>query len=321
MTQRNISFDIMKGIGMLAVIIGHINDIPYMPWRHLCFSFHMPLFFLLGGYFYKINPDIKSDISKSFKRLIIPYLAAASIMVVYSIFISISKCDLWEVPKEIAAAAFGSGGYHHSFLLAKVRPIGAIWFLLALFWCRTFFNIINVRHNHPFLTAGIVAIIATLIDYYIINLPFAILPGLSAMMFYALGYYFKIKETPIWIKFALIISYPFSFFFCKIYMVQCAYQLYPLAIAGACGGTLLVYLLSDLIRKKTLYISKSLSWIGRLSLVILCWHMLETLCHVYIHVGLPKNLWLQIPIRILFPIILTYYSTKFEVTRKIFQIK
>lgn len=46
--MRNVTFDIMKGIGILAVIIGHINDIPYMPYRHICFSFHMPLFFFVG---------------------------------------------------------------------------------------------------------------------------------------------------------------------------------------------------------------------------------------------------------------------------------
>ena len=48
MKERDIVFDIMKGIGILAVMIGHYNDIPYMPIRHFCFSFHMPLYFIIA---------------------------------------------------------------------------------------------------------------------------------------------------------------------------------------------------------------------------------------------------------------------------------
>lgn len=51
MQQRNITFDIMKGIGILLVIVGHLNLIPMDPYRRIIFSFHMPLFLILSGYF------------------------------------------------------------------------------------------------------------------------------------------------------------------------------------------------------------------------------------------------------------------------------
>lgn len=47
--KRDLSFDIAKGIGMLAVILGHMS----LPARlsGFIFSFHMPLFFLINGFF------------------------------------------------------------------------------------------------------------------------------------------------------------------------------------------------------------------------------------------------------------------------------
>ena len=48
---RDISIDMAKGIGMIAVIIGHMT-VP-VKVTDFIFSFHMPLFFLINGYFFK----------------------------------------------------------------------------------------------------------------------------------------------------------------------------------------------------------------------------------------------------------------------------
>ena len=48
--ERNRAFDIMKGVGILSVILGHMDIEPY--WRNVIYSFHMPLFFILAGYFF-----------------------------------------------------------------------------------------------------------------------------------------------------------------------------------------------------------------------------------------------------------------------------
>jgi len=48
--QRNLTFDIMKGIAILCMMIGHSTWPP--EWLHrLIYSFHMPLFFIVAGYF------------------------------------------------------------------------------------------------------------------------------------------------------------------------------------------------------------------------------------------------------------------------------
>lgn len=69
--MRDNTFDVMKGIGIIAMIIGHMS-IPHFLYDFI-FSFHMPLFFLIGGYFFKPRP-FKEIIQKSAGRLLKPYV-------------------------------------------------------------------------------------------------------------------------------------------------------------------------------------------------------------------------------------------------------
>lgn len=108
----------------------------------------------------------------------------------------IGEKNFLEVIKFVASAVFASGSKHHSLLLADFRPIGAIWFLFALFWCKTIYNYIALKSNYKYIVASLIAIIATCMDYYLINLPLAILPGLSAMMYYGIGNYVKENTLP-----------------------------------------------------------------------------------------------------------------------------
>lgn len=56
--------DIAKGIGILSVIIGHTFDVQYL--SNFLYSFHMPLFFVLSGYFFK-EKDTKTIVKKGLK--------------------------------------------------------------------------------------------------------------------------------------------------------------------------------------------------------------------------------------------------------------
>lgn len=51
--ERRLNYiDIAKGIGILMVFVGHCNELPDLLSR-LIYSVHMPLFFILAGYFYR----------------------------------------------------------------------------------------------------------------------------------------------------------------------------------------------------------------------------------------------------------------------------
>ena len=82
MKERYKELDLMKGIGILLVYLGHSFNLYGLKWNSLflflyrtTYSFHMPLFFFISGLL--LNTDKKLDLSKFYKgklkRLLIPY--------------------------------------------------------------------------------------------------------------------------------------------------------------------------------------------------------------------------------------------------------
>lgn len=74
--KRDAAFDIAKGILILCVVIGHggsdsIGDFVY--------RFHMPLFFILSGYFMRKHADVGGYLKEQFIKLMIPYFLYMSI--------------------------------------------------------------------------------------------------------------------------------------------------------------------------------------------------------------------------------------------------
>jgi len=70
--NRDNNVDILRGFAILLVIIGHLNT----PFTTFIFSFHMPLFFLISGFFQSKELSIHS-IFKNFRKTIIPYIILA----------------------------------------------------------------------------------------------------------------------------------------------------------------------------------------------------------------------------------------------------
>ena len=112
-------FDILKGIGILLVIICHtfMKEIgPYIT------AFHMPLFFIVAGYFYKQNSFIV-HLRKDFRRLVIPYL----FICIATMFIaSVQESRTNHAVSIVTDVLYGCG-----------TPA---WFLLGLFGSRAIFN-------------------------------------------------------------------------------------------------------------------------------------------------------------------------------------
>ena len=322
MSQRNDTIDIMKGIGIIAVIIGHMNNVPYMPYRNFIFSFHMPLFFILAGYFFKPNPDFKGKWKKDFSRLVIPYIFTASILLLFNIlqaFVGEDK-NTGVIMGGVIAAFYGSGsGYHSSPILGKIQPIGAIWFLLALFWCRVIYNVIACKTKYKFVIAGLIAVLATLMDRYVINLPFAVLPGLSAMMFYLIGDWLRNHKISSIVIAVCLVCWVISIICSRISMARCYYELYPVDILGACGGTAFIYWISKYCAKTKL--NTVFIWLGVNSLVILCFHLIELNCKLCGHLHIPDVFYYQFPVKFVFCVLMTWLCYKFKFTRSVFGLK
>lgn len=103
------------------------------------FSFHMPLFFLISGYFFKADA---SKVWRNSKRLIAAYLWTVVAGIVLSEFRTLAEVlikgdDPFMLIKNVGewgvAGLYGSGARADCFGLNLPR-IGAVWFLLALMW-------------------------------------------------------------------------------------------------------------------------------------------------------------------------------------------
>ena len=110
MNKRDTAIDIVKAIGILLMIVGHCPVIPQMPIRHFIFTFHMPLFFIVSGYFFKAK-ETKTSFIRDAKHLLIPYFVTCAAVVLLS-FIKSLFMDDNETLYYLAATFVGSGSSH-----------------------------------------------------------------------------------------------------------------------------------------------------------------------------------------------------------------
>ena len=326
MKDRDLTLDLMKGTAILAVIVGHLTTFG----RQFIFSFHMPMFFIIAGYLYR-RKNIKSLLKQDFYRLIIPYIVTALCIIAFYIILNkiTGKSDYtyW-----IKATIWGSGSRLHSSPLYGDYPsIGAIWFLLALFWCKFFFTTLEICIKNKYmltLSCIVLSIIAQVIDTKLISLPLAILPGTSALVFFVTGYILKnsgflTNHTPrisevsflllIWIGATFIPDRPLG-------MVTCDYPIYPLSVLGGIVATIIIYWGC----KKMLFLNikpiKVLLWFGEVSLTFLCLHLIDLNIPIRKFIGI-NNAISSIIFDLTFCILGTILLSQFSITRRIFKLR
>lgn len=321
--ERDKTLDIVKGIGILAVIVGHLTAFG----RQFIFSFHMPLFFVIAGFLYHRKPfaiQMKSD----FKRLIIPYLITAGIIVICYGLIELSTRKgntlTW-----LYAALWGSGSaLHESPLFGDFPHIGAIWFLLAMFWCKFSFTLIESTLRNQYLllsTSVIISVSACLVDKYIINLPFAILPGLGAVVFYAAGFFLRKLYGKYRVTLMgggiLLIMWALSTFVPDrpLGLVTCDYPVWPLSVIGGIAATIVIYTMCKKIAHVQIFPIQFITWCGEVSILFLCFHLIDLDMPIRRHMGINGAI-TAIVFDLTFCIFGTVLLSQFSVTRKIFHI-
>ncbi|MDP3844416.1 MAG: acyltransferase family protein [Oxalobacteraceae bacterium] len=71
--KRQIWIDVLKGLGIISVVVGHITYNRLL-WNTI-FMFHMPLFFLLGGWLHNTNISQRTYLKAKAHSLLLPYLS------------------------------------------------------------------------------------------------------------------------------------------------------------------------------------------------------------------------------------------------------
>ena len=82
-----------------------------------------------------------------------------------------------------------SGSGHQSLLFSDIPTVGIIWFLTTLFVCKNLYNILLRMTNdrHKLMLVCILTSIAGVAGDILVNLPFGILTGCGALVFYMAG--------------------------------------------------------------------------------------------------------------------------------------
>ena len=180
-------FDIAKGIGILLVFLGHAG----IPYGGAIYSFHMPLFFLISGYFLSSRESFAQYAARRTKRLALPYLltalAGTAGMVLYA---GLTDCGmsapavLWE---RALANLYGLGwDCTLPFTGTHIESAGVIWFLPALLLALLTVKFCQ-RFEYPFLVVLVVSTLACISVKWAM-LPMSIQAGLNASLFAYIGY-------------------------------------------------------------------------------------------------------------------------------------
>lgn len=291
--RRDITFDMMKGIGILLMLVGHIlpTNIIFAPplfnvFCKIIYSFHMPLFLIIAGYFskpYSSDNNNKSAIYGYLLRLLPPFIFTVAITVLFFSLIGIVKHDWNPAIQNIISLFWADVNILHT--PYGDISIGVIWFLLALLWAKIFLLLL-LRWEKWILPISFILSIGTLLLHKIFPYSVWCLSlGLVCLSFVTIGWWCRYHNIPLWLRISSIILWIVAICFSKLDIYDYTWECYPLDVIGACGGTYFVYLLckglnSDLLKKYFCGLRQVLAYLGVISLAVMCCHCFELSTHL-----------------------------------------
>src|SRR5215207_4334268 len=123
MSKRIGYLDIARGIGILLVVLGHNDFGAISPFfQRVIYSFHIPLFFFLSGYFINTSAPFSDYFKKRFHSVLKPYLF--TIFLIYFTSVSFEKMGFQTAIGRMVKSLYGSVNY---------IDWGQLWFLPHLF--------------------------------------------------------------------------------------------------------------------------------------------------------------------------------------------
>ena len=173
--------DILKGIGIILVVLGHTDRISddLLKW---IFSFHMVLFFVVAGYLigkqYRGEKVKEIALKRTAQKILLPYFW-------FSLF-----AIVWDA----AGMIIGRPGYSIDSMIEKGRDfitgygISVLWFLPAYFVAVVLYRALRSRLNYGLCLMSCILLSATylLIEWvpaYALNAERVLEPGVVALLF------------------------------------------------------------------------------------------------------------------------------------------
>lgn len=181
--NRILTFDFLKGLGIILVVLGHITRNHNL--FNCIFVFHMPLFFFISGMLYK---EKERFVYKQFKSLMLPYFIFSILSFLYWYFIELKfrtkqeGTSTFEQLTNIVYPMNMDGSYEFNAVL---------WFLPCLFITSLsyhLFRCITSKTTYTLILLGVIVLLASLIK---LKIPLYISELFCALPFYICGVLFN----------------------------------------------------------------------------------------------------------------------------------
>jgi fucose 4-O-acetylase-like acetyltransferase len=290
MSKRIGYLDIARGIGILLVVLGH-NDFEVISVfaRQIIYSFHIPLFFFLSGYFIDTSVPFFDFLKKRFNGLLKPFLF--TLFLIYFTSISFEKMGFNTAIARIVKSLYGTGHY-----IDWVQ----LWFLPHLFvvslYAFLFITLVSKLRNR-WITWGVLLVTLAIgllflhtfypftlsvfgKEYELWGLPFSLDLVLLSGFFFILGNevrqitsektfdnLFLLIGTGVGL---LLLNYLFP------YLIDFnirQYESFLVNTTEAILGILFILALSRQIEVRTTRLASGFKYLGNISLIILLFHV------------------------------------------------
>ncbi|MBE7441780.1 MAG: acyltransferase family protein [Flavobacteriales bacterium] len=260
----------MKGLGIIAVVAGHTFSGTV---KDFIFLFHMPLFFFIGGYLFKVKPNFKQYLNDKTIHLIVPYICFLIIIYFPFHFLSIGALNSKNIMLYFIRPLVG-GKYLFSYS-------SVFWFTTCFFFVQQFFNyIIN-----KFQTNTLQIIILTMLLLSYLNslffpnffLPWNAHVVLAALPIFYIGYLFNQKKyfIPFYIILIFLLIALAGFIFLKNNTYDMKYANYGIPFLTLFSSIIIILFIKNLasIISRFKIIANPLIKLGNASMVIMYLHV------------------------------------------------
>lgn len=180
--NRQLWVDVLKGIGIIAVVAGHIGGILAPEFGLM----RMPLFLFVAGFLFKVHVNKKEYLFKKFVHLIIPYISFLLILYTPQAFMSVYHGHE-TIFDAIKKATLGGP--------LLVGRAGVFWFITCLFFTQQLLNFLLNKYpeNMVMIMMAILLIISFLSSqlYPDFWLPWSLNGVFAAAPIFFVGYLFR----------------------------------------------------------------------------------------------------------------------------------
>ena len=290
-SQRVLYIDIARGIGILLVALAHADVSVFSPYLYqLIYSFHMPLFFFLSGYFFNPDTPFWTLLRKRFNSILKPYLV--TILLIYIASLSFTNMRFVTAFGRITKSLYATGYY---------LDWAQLWFLPSLFvtslFAFLFYRVVLIHIKNRFvrwiILLGLLAVAVTFLDvfypfslsfsgkeYELYGLPFSLDLVLLSGFFYILGNELRHAASEklfgsLWMLLGTgggLILLPLLFKQ-RVDFNARVFESFPINTTEAILGILFTLALSKQIDLRTKRLASVLKYIGQASLFILIFHV------------------------------------------------